>query len=223
MSYDELKNLPLPNYSKREESFNWISHVLGVVLGFLLLVYFMIISYKHNLEMKKTFSLIIYCFAMCLVYSVSAIYHHARPLSISKRIKRVLDHSVIYFLIAGTYTPIVFISFLPTWQGYILLISEWFLAFIGALLNALWLEKKIPTIISFVLYIVLGWALLSFPTLINMLPSISFVLILLGGIVYSLGAILYGIGHAKSYFHSIFHVFCLLGTIIQALGIIVLL
>lgn len=222
MSYEDLKNLKLPNYSKCEESFNWRSHALGVLLGISLLVYFITISIKQNLNAGIIVSLIIYCLTVCLLYLTSTIYHYARPFSFSKKIKRVLDHCVIYFLIAGTYTPIAVSSFLSSWQGIVLLLMEWILAIVGVVLNALWLEKKIPTFVSFALYIILGWALLFFPSLIALLPSSSFIAILLGGIVYSLGFIVYGIGHAKTYFHCIFHVFCLLGTIIQAIGIIIL-
>ena len=223
MSLDELKNLSLPNYSTKEERFNWISHAIGIIIGIIFLCINLIICIKHNPNFAKIISLIIYGFGMCTVYLISTIYHGAKPLSFNKRLRRVIDHCTIYLLIAGTYTPICVFAFGSTWQGFTLLTLEWVLAIGGIILTFVWFENKIAKIISFIFYIILGWALLFFPNLISLLPITSFLLILGGGIVYTVGSILYGIGHSKPYFHCIFHVFCLLATIIQAIGIIFLL
>ena len=222
MSLDELKSLKLPNYTKGEERFNWISHFTGVFLGVAMLVVCLVLAIHKNINSWKITSLVIYTISMCLVYLISTIYHSSKPLSFNKRLGRVIDHCTIYLLIAGTYTPICIISFMSSWQGVALLILEWVLALGGIILTSVWFENKIAKTISFIFYIILGWAMMFFPSLISKLPPISFLLILIGGIIYTIGSILYAIGHSKTYFHCIFHIFCLLGTIVQAIGIIFL-
>ncbi len=223
MSLEQLKNLKLPEYSSSEEKFNCISHTLGIFVGVIVLITCLLICITRNPSFANIISLVIYGISICTLYAISATYHGAKPLSFNKRVKRVVDHCTIYILIAGTYTPICVIKFLSTWQGITLLTLEWVLAIGGILLTSIWFENKFAKVISFIFYILLGWALLFFPSLIHLLPRISFLLILSGGIIYTLGSILYGIGHAKPFFHCIFHVFCLLGTIVQAFGILFLL
>lgn len=222
MSLDELKTLKLPNYTKGEEKFNWISHAIGILMGVIVLIICLTLAVHKSNDTSHVISLIIYGLSMCAVYFISTIYHKSTPLSFSKRIRRVLDHCTIYLLIAGTYTPLCIISFFTTWQGVLLLTLEWILAIGGIILTSVWFENKIAKTISFIFYIILGWAFMFFPSLMSLLSPTSFLLILFGGIVYTIGSVLYAIGHSKTYFHCIFHIFCLLGTIIQALGIIFL-
>lgn len=222
MSLNELKSLKLPNYTKGEEKFNWISHTIGIFMGVIVLIICLTLAIQKSNVASHIISLIIYGLSMCAVYFISTIYHKSKPLSFNKRVRRVLDHCTIYLLIAGTYTPLCIISFSSTWQGVLLLTLEWVLAIGGILLTSVWFDNKIAKTISFIFYIILGWAFMFFPRLISLLSPASFLLILLGGIIYSIGSVLYAIGHSKTYFHCVFHIFCLLGTIIQALGIILL-
>ncbi|MCH5180854.1 MAG: hemolysin III family protein [Erysipelotrichales bacterium] len=223
MSLDELKTLKLPNYTEGEEKFNWMSHAIGICAGVIILIICLSLAIYNNHNANSIVSLIIYGLSMCAVYFISTIYHSSKPLSFNKRLRRVLDHCTIYLLIAGTYTPLCIIAFSSNIEGIILLILEWALAIGGIILTSVWFNSKIAKVISFIFYIILGWAIMFFPSLIEVLSPTSFLFILIGGITYTLGSILYGIGHSKTYFHCIFHVFCLLGTLIQAIGIIVLL
>ena len=104
----------------------------------------------------------------------------------------------------------------------ILLLIEWIFAFIGISINAYDFNKLWVRIVSMTLYLILGWAIMLFPSIYNNLPFNSFMFILSGGIAYTIGSILYGIGHNVKWFHSVFHFFCLLGTILQAIGIIIM-
>ena len=85
------------------------------------------------------------------------------------------------------------------------------------------MEGKKVLIIAMFLYLIMGWALILVPNIIDILSLEAFSFILIGGIIYTLGVIFYGIGHNKKWFHSIFHIFCVLGTIVQEIGIIILL
>ena len=137
----------------------------------------------------------------------------------SKKIKRIMDHCTIYFLIAGTYTPICI--YINTYHpiGLVLIIIQWSLAAIGITLNIIDMENKCIKALSMFLYLALGWMIL-FSGGFTHIPLIPFIWVLIGGIIYTVGSILYGIGSKKSIFHSVFHVFVLFGTIFQAIGVL---
>ena len=106
--------------------------------------------------------------------------------------------------------------------GYVILLLEWALAILGIILNALFLSKKIVKIIGVISYVIMGWLILFTGGFIYM-PLISFYLVLAGGISYTIGSVLYALGRKTNlWFHTIFHCFIVIGTIIQALGIIMM-
>ena len=219
---ENIKNLTIPQYSEEQENFNFYTHLLGVPLGITTLIISIIMFVMNKIAFDKFIGLIIFSITIILLYSISSIYHKAKNDSKSKKIKRVLDHCTIYLLIAGTYTPICLYIYDQNIIGLILLILEWSLAIIGVILNAIDLQNKAVQIISMILYILLGWMIL-YSTGFIYLTQVSFTLILIGGISYTLGSILYGLGHKKNlWFHTVFHVFVLLGTIFQAIGVFLL-
>ena len=150
---------------------------------------------------------------------MSSLYHGLKKELVSKKVFRIIDHCTIYILIAGTYTPICVIALKGSFQGVFILLTEWLCAILGIILNALWLNNKKVQVISNILYIVTGWLIVFVPNTISMLTNLQFLYILLGGIMYSVGVIFYGAGSKKKWAHSIFHIFCVLGTIIQFIGI----
>lgn len=218
---ENIKNLEIPNYSKEQDDFNFYSHILGIPLGIGVFIASIILYSLNKIDLGSMISLIIFSLTMILLYSISSIYHKAKNDSNYKKIKRVLDHCTIYLLIAGTYTPICVHIMKQNNIGLIILILEWALALLGVILNAINLKNRAIKVISMILYILLGWMIL-YSTGFIYLPQASFILILIGGIAYTLGSILYGIGHKNLWFHCVFHVFVLVGTIFQTIGVFML-
>ena len=154
------------------------------------------------------------------LYAMSSIYHGLRP-GTGKKVLQVLDHCTIYFLIAGTYTPIVLCAIAPVYPavGCGLFIFEWVLTALAVTLTAIDLKKY--NAFSMVCYIGMGWAVLPFMRqTIEVLTKPGFLWLLWGGIAYTVGAILYGIGSKKRWFHSVFHIFVVLGSILQLVSVL---
>ena len=201
--------------------FNLLSHVLGLPLAiaiFTISLFKKSQGYITNLDLV---GLIIFAVSAFLVYLVSSVYHGMRRDSFAKKVLRVIDHCMIYLLIAGTYTPVCLAMLDSTILGVIMLIIEWVGAAVGIVLNAFFFNSKVARIISFVFYIIMGW-LCAFCCGWLYIPLLAFLLILIGGIVYSIGSILYAVGKANKWFHSIFHIFVLVGTIVQTVGVFLL-
>lgn len=208
----------LPNYSIAEERFNYISHIVGGVIGIVALIFCVAISaWNHN--NIGIITSIVYGITMILLYSMSSIYHGLKD-SMAKRVFQVLDHCAIYILIAGTYTPITLCAIRPVNPavGWGIFIVEWFVAIIAIIFNAIDLHKY--SVFSMICNLVMGWGIIVvLPIVIKALTWDGFMYILVGGIFYTIGAILYGMGTNKSYMHCIFHIFVLLGSVSHLLGI----
>lgn len=213
----KLSDRLLPRYSLGEEITNAITHGFGCMLGIIVLVLCILKStYKTALDMT---AVIIYGTSMTLLYAVSCVYHALKP-CMGKKVLQVMDHCTIYLLIAGTYTPVVLIALRPVFPllGWGLFIFEWSLAALATTFTAIDLKKY--GALSMVFYVGLGWAILPFiPQVILVMSINGFMLLLAGGINYTIGAILYGIGSKVRWMHSVFHVFVVLGSILQFLSI----
>ena len=214
----KLIDRKLPSYSIAEERFNYISHIVGGVIGVLALLSCVIISaWHHNVMAIVTSS--VYGITMILLYCMSSIYHGLKN-GMAKRVFQVLDHCAIYILIAGTYTPIALCSIrlVDPLVGWCVFIVEWTLAIIAIIFNAIDLKKY--SVFAMICNLVMGWGIIVvIPVAIEALTWDGFMYILAGGIFYTVGAILYGVGINKSYMHCIFHIFVLLGSIAHLLGI----
>ena len=206
------KKIELPKYKLSEELINSISHGIGALLSIAAFI-LCIIKAKNGIAIFSTF---FYCISSFLLYLMSCLYH-ALKRNNAKRIFRIIDHCSIYLLIAGTYTPVVLLT-LPPALGWTIFGIVWAMAILGIVLNAIDLKKF--KVISMILYLVMGWCIIfSFKTLWNSMNHIGIYLLLLGGIIYTLGAILYGIGKKKKYMHSMFHIFCLIASVCFFLAI----
>ena len=213
-----LANRRLPNYSRSEEMMNMITHVVGGVLGVAVLV-FCIIRAAQNRNVYGIAASVIYGVAMICTFSVSSIYHGLLP-CFGKKVMQVIDHCTIYFLIAGTYTAVVLSAIRPVYPmlGWGLFIFEWVLAAIAATATAIDMKKY--EVFSMVCYIGMGWAVIPFAKqTYHVLTAPGFYLLLSGGIAYTIGAILYGIGSKVKWMHSVFHIFVVLGALLQAFSI----
>ena len=207
----------LPDYCKGEEIMNMVTHIVGGGLGIIVLVLTIIKAWGRDwLDMT---AVIMYGASMIALYTMSSVYHGLRP-GIAKKVLQVIDHCTIYLLIAGTYTPIVMIAFRPVYPaiGWGLFILEWTLAALATTLTAIDLKKY--KALSMVFYIGLGWAVVPFiRQTIELMGMTGFWLLLSGGISYTIGAVLFGIGSKVRWLHSVFHIFVVLGSLLQFLAI----
>ena len=163
---------------------------------------------------------LLYGFSMILLYTMSSIYHALKP-GTAKKVMQVLDHCSIYGLIAGTYTPIVLCALAPKYPavGWGLFAAEWILAITAATLTAIDLRKY--KVFSMICYIGMGWGIILFlPQITTVLPSAGFGSLLAGGIAYTIGAVLFGLGKRIKWMHSLFHIFVVAGSVLQFLTII---
>ena len=162
--------------------------------------------------------LTVYIVSMILLYAASTIYH---TLDISPRVNQILrklDHMMIFILIAGTYTPVCVIV-IGGQAGLGLLCLIWAIAIVGILIKAFWINC--PKWFSSVLYIGMGWVcVLSFTSLINSLSPAAFGWLLAGGIIYTIGGVIYALKlpifnarHKNFGSHEIFHLFVMGGSL----------
>ena len=219
MTRTRLKDRLLPSYTRSEELTNMISHIVGGGLGVLVLLICLFIAiWKHNVW--GIVGSAVYGISFTQLYAISSIYHGLRP-GTAKKVLQVIDHCSIYIFIAGTYTPIMLCALRPVHPGWAwsLLGVVWGIAVLAATLNAIDLKKF--AVFSMICYIGMGWCVLvGIKPVIEVIPAGGLWLLVLGGVIYTLGAIAYGFGKKKRYMHSVFHIFCLLGSILQALCII---
>ena len=215
----KLSDRQLPDYTRGEEIMNTVTHIVGGGLGILVLILCIIQSAMHK-NITGIVTSAMYGFSMIALYTVSSVYHGLQR-NMGKKVLQVIDHCTIYALIAGTYTPVVLCAIAPVRPGlgWGLLIMEWGLAALAITLTAIDLKKY--NVFSMICYIGMGWAILPFLKLMRSLLTMpGFWLLFLGGIAYTIGAILYGIGSKKRWMHSVFHIFVVLGSLLQFLCIL---
>lgn len=197
---------------------NMVTHIVGGGIGIIALALSLFRAIIGG-SVPSIIGAAIYGLSMIGLYSVSSVYHGLPP-GKAKKVMQVIDHCTIYLLIAGTYTPVLITSFLPVYPGigWGLLVTEWGLAILAATLTAIDLRKY--RVFSMFCYIIMGWGILPFwKQTMTLITPPGFYLLLAGGITYTLGAILYGIGSKYRWFHSIFHIFVVMGSLLQFLTI----
>ncbi len=218
VSRTKLIDRKMPDYTRGEELFNMISHIAGGVFGVFALVVCVVLSAAKG-NVWGVVSSSIYGASLIALYCMSSIYH-GLPINMGKRVMQVLDHCTIYFLIGGTYTPILLCSIRPNHPAWAWTIFGivWGISIFATVFTAIDLHKYSG--LSMACYIGIGWCIIIAikPTL-DSLPLTAFFWILMGGIAYTVGAILYGLGRSHRYMHSVFHIFVLLGSILQFLAI----
>ena len=205
--------LGLPKYTLGEEIANAITHGVGVLFAIISLIILLCFTPRTILV---TVSVSIYGGTMFLLYTVSSLYH-ALSVTKAKKVFQILDHCTIFLLIAGTYTPISFLC-LGGILGNIVFSIIWVFAILGIVLNAVDMErfKKF----SMICYLGMGWfVILSIKTLWESMAPISLGALLIGGIFYTIGAVIYGKGSKMRYMHTLWHVFVLAGSIFHFLAI----
>ena len=220
MQRTKLSDRSLPEYTKGEEIFNMVSHIAGAALGVAALVLCVVFSALSGSPWAVVSSSI-YGASLVLLYTISSIYHGLRP-STGKKVFQVLDHCTIYFLIAGSYMPIVLCAIreISPVRAWVLFGIIWGLVALATTLTAIDLKKYSK--FSMGCYIGIGWSIiLAVDIFLMAVPLPGILLLLLGGIAYTLGAVIYGIGKKtkKRYVHSVFHLFVILGSVLQFFSI----
>lgn len=216
----KLKDRKLPVYTKGEEIFNMTSHIVGAAVGVVALVLGIVISAVHGNGWGLAGS-IVYGISMIVLYTMSSVYHGLRE-GTAKKVLQVLDHCTIYLLIAGTYTPILLSAMRPIdpVASFVLLGVVWGLSAVAMTLTAIDLKKY--SIFSMVCYLVMGWCVVfKIPLLIEAVTWGGFWLILVGGVCYTVGAVLYGMGRTRKYMHSVFHLFVVAGSVLHLIAVLV--
>lgn len=221
MQRTKLKDRVLPVYTKGEEIFNMTSHIVGGALGITALVLCVVFAAIRG-NVYGVVSGAIYGATIIILYSMSSIYHGLKPELTAKKVFQIIDHCSIFLLIAGTYTPISLCSIREhsTWLGWTIFGVIWGLAALGITLNSIDLKKYKK--FSMICYLGMGWCIV-----VAAKPAWTFVgatgmnMILIGGILYTIGAVLYALGKKKPYIHSVFHLFVLFASILHFLSILI--
>lgn len=204
------EKIEIPKYSLGEEIFSAISHGIGGLLSIAGLVLCVVFSAIHH-DVYAVVSSVIYGTTSIILFTMSTLYHSFK-INNAKRIFRIIDHCSIFLLIAGTYTPYALVA-LPKTVGWVIFGVNWTCAVIGIVLNAIDLKKYKK--ISMILYLVMGWMIVfTFGDLVKAVDIGCIYLSLAAGILYTIGAIFYGIGKKHKYMHSIFHLFVLAASIL---------
>lgn len=199
--------------TEKEEFYNWLTHGIGFalsVLGFVLMI-----VYETHGSLKSILSIVLYGGSLVLLYFASTIYHLEKKISRKNKL-RILDHISIYVLIAGTYSPIVLIL-LEDSLGWELFWTVWAMVAVGTILK-LFFTGRFETF-SLLLYLFMGWLIVfDFQALYERTDAFGLTLLALGGLFYTVGIIFY-VRHRVKFFHVVWHVFVLLGSLFHFLFI----
>lgn len=193
------------------EVFNAITHGLGVILGIIILILLMLKS-KHSVEIA---AYLIYSISFILLFLSSTLYH-SLSFTRAKKIFRIIDHSSIFLLIAGTYTPYLLIS-LKNKSSFYYFVGIWIIALIGILLNIFMFNKTLK--IGVLLYIAMGWiSIIIVKDLMSIIPPMGIFFLALGGLTYTGGVYFYKKKSMK-FSHVIWHLFVLGGALLMFISI----
>jgi hemolysin III len=205
------------------EPFNALSHLGGAVAAFFGMITMLVIGWSVS---TKVVSAMVYGFSLIAMFLASGTYHMARVKPAILQILRKLDHSAIFLLIAGTYTPFCLIAFTGFWHWGLLSII-WAIAVIGILVKVFYVSS--PRWLHTGIYVIMGWlCVMAAPQMPSVLPQIAIVWLFVGGVVYTLGAIVYATKifnfvPGKFGFHEVWHIFVLFGALAHFIAVMSLL
>ncbi len=207
---NKLRNLVVrKHFSLGEELAHSISHGIGMLLGITAMILFVIKSTRVDNNLYKV-SMVIYSTSLIVLYA-NSMFYHAFPEGKAKNIFERMDHSSVYLLIAGTYTPFCLIV-IGGVKGLVICSILWGLAVLGVVFKIIWIEKFVK--IHVLIYLIMGWTIIFFAgTIFKTLTSTGFVLLVAGGLCYSIGVLFYIFNWFK-YHHFIWHLFVLFGSIL---------
>ena len=221
MTRQKLSDRILPSYTKGEEIFNMVSHIVGGALGIVALVLCVVFAAVD----RNPYGVVggaIFGASLIILYTSSSIYHGLKPHLMAKKVFQILDHCSIFFLIAGSYTPIALVALREynPFVGWTIFGVVWAAAIVGIVLNSI--DIKAYRKFSAICYLAMGWCIVfAWDAAGYMIQRGGLLLLLFGGISYTIGAVVYYLFKKKRFAHSIFHLFVLAGSILQALYIMI--
>lgn len=210
------EKIVIPKYSLAEELVNSISHGIGALLSIAALVLCVVVSAIHGNPIAVVASSI-YGSTLIILYTMSTLYHSFK-VNNAKRVFRIIDHCCIFLLISGTYTIFTLVV-LGGAVGWTMFGIVWGATILGIIFNSIDINKFKK--FSMLLYLAMGWVIIfAFKPLCEKLDPMGIVLLVAGGIAYTVGAIFYGVGKKKKFMHSVFHIFILIGSILQFFSVV---
>ncbi len=219
MARTRLRDRVLPSYTKGEEIFNMVTHIVGGALGITATVLCVVFAAIHH-NVYGVVSGAIFGAMMIILYTMSSIYHGLRP-NMAKKVFQIFDHCSIFLLIAGTYTPFALCVLRQhsVALGWSIFGVIWGLAVIGIILKSI--DIKMFEVISFILYVGMGWCIVfTAKIVLGIIGNVGFGLLLGGGIAYTVGAVMYCFTSKLRFIHSIFHIFVVIGSLLHFLCIL---
>ena len=220
MKRTKLADRALPDYTRGEEIFNMVSHIVGGALAVAALVLCVAFAAVHRNPWGIGTG-IVYGITMIVLYTMSSIYHGLSPRLGAKKVFQVIDHCAIFLLIAGTYTPYTLCVLRPDDPklGWGIFALVWGVSVLGIVLNAIDLDRF--AVFSMICYLGLGWCIIAaIKPLVRLLHPTALWLLVAGGIAYTVGAVAYGAGNKIRYMHSVFHLFVVAGSALHFLSIL---
>lgn len=212
-----VKRCVHPQYTVGEEIANSVTHGIGVALSIAALVIMIVKAAVGGAHPASLASALVFGISLILEYLASTLYHAIAPQG-AKRVFRIIDHSCIYVLIAGSYTPFCLVT-LADAGGIPLCIAVWAIAAAGILFEAFMRERQ-PHWLTAVIYVAMGWLVVfRLPQLVAALHPTALVLLAAGGVCYTVGAVFYVLKKIR-YMHSIFHLWVLAGSVLQFLAVV---
>lgn len=206
-------SIRIPKYTLAEELWNSISHGLAAIFAIVATV-LMIVKADTALEYV---TVSIFGTTMIILYAISCVYHALSRRLTGKKVLRVIDHCNVFLLVLGTYTPIALLG-VGGALGWWLFAFVTLVTIVGITLSAINTDRF--QIAEVICHLLNGWSILiGIKPLYERMGFAGILLLLLGGLAYTLGAILYGVGAKHRYVHSVFHFFCIAGTVLQWLSI----
>lgn len=218
MKRTALADRKLPDYTKGEEIFNMVTHIVGGAFGVAYLALCVIFAALHS-NVWGVVGGAIYGASVIVLFTMSSVYHGVVPQT-AKKVLQVIDHCTIYFMIAGTYTPYTLCTLrkINTALGWTVFGIVWGIAALAVTFTAIDLKKY--RVFSMICYLGMGWCIIF--TAVPLFRELGFwgsFFLLAGGIMYTIGAVLYGLGKKKRYIHSIFHIFVVLASLMHFFSI----
>jgi hemolysin III len=209
-------------FSKFREPVNGLTHLGGAIAAFFGQIALLIVGWSGT---AKIVSVAVYSLSLIALFSASATYHLAKVKPKLQEILRKLDHSAIFLLIAGTYTPFCVNAFTGFFRWGLLAII-WSIALAGILVKMFYVRA--PRWLNAVMYVLMGWLCLSAAGQMSVLPTGALAWLIVGGVIYTFGAVIYAtklfnFAPGKFGFHEVWHIFVLLGALAHFIAVMVLL
>lgn len=202
---------PLKQYTVREEIFNAVTHGIGALLALIGGSVVVTLAAVFGTA-REVAACAIYAVSLFLLYTMSTLYH-AFPFPKVKHVFRIFDHSTVFLLIAGSYTPFMLITLHGQGRGFVIFVAVWVVAVLGVVLNAISVNRFAK--LSLALYIIMGWSVVvAIRDVWAALPPGGTLLLLLGGVAYTGGVVFY-VWKSRRYMHSIWHLFVMLGSLLH--------